>query len=220
MATTLARTLAALSFGIATAAFATPDKPGCTDPALFPVRMPDYHIADCKSAPFEAYDFRLPKGQKNRQEGKFTFVTYALERGRPEPSAVAILRNYENAFTAIGGTIAATLANNWVNGSVVLDGREVWAEIWPEIGPRIEQVMATGQATWDEGLRLVLERSGFPEETYHTFSYSPVPDGHGGIGGMLCVVTEETERILSERRLAFLHSSSAALALMSILLTT
>jgi len=78
---------------------------------------------------FEAYDFRLPKGQKNRQEGKFAFVTYALERGKPEPSAVAILRNYENALTKIGGTVAATLANNWVNGSVTLDGREVWAEV-------------------------------------------------------------------------------------------
>lgn len=129
MATTLFRLLAALSLGLAFSVFAAPDKPGCADPALFPVRMPDYAISDCKSADFDAYDFRLPKGQKNRQEGKFTFVTYTLERGRPEPSAVAILRNYENALVKIGGTVAATMPNNWVNGSVVLDGREVWAEI-------------------------------------------------------------------------------------------
>ena len=44
---------------------------------------------------------------------------------------------------------------------------EVWAEIWPDIGPRIEHVLATGEATWDEGLLLFLERSGFSEETYH-----------------------------------------------------
>jgi len=125
---TLSRTLVALSMGLATLAAAESDKKGCTDPALFPVRMPDYYIADCKSAQFEAYDFRLPKGQKNRQEGKFAFITYALERGKAEPSAVAVLRNYENALTKIGGTVAATLANNWVNGSVVLDGREIWAE--------------------------------------------------------------------------------------------
>jgi hypothetical protein len=31
--------------------------------------------------------------------------------------------------------------------------------------------MRTGHATWDEGLLLFLERSGYPEETYHTFSY-------------------------------------------------
>lgn len=129
MVTILARTLATLSFGLATAALATPDKTGCTDPALFPVRLPDYYIADCKGAAFDAYDFRLPKGQKNRQEGKFTFVTYALERGRPEPGAVEILRNYENALVKIGGTVAATLANNWFNGSVIVDGREVWTEV-------------------------------------------------------------------------------------------
>ena len=50
----------------------------------------------------------------------------------------------------------------------------MWAEIWPDIGPRIEGVLQTGQATWDEALLLFLERSGFVEETYHTFSYSPL----------------------------------------------
>ena len=91
--------------------------------------MPGYYIGDCKSADFDAYDFHLPKGKKHRQEGKFTFVTYVIERGKPEPSAVAVLRNYENALVKIGGTVSATLEGNWVNGSVVLDGREVWAEI-------------------------------------------------------------------------------------------
>ena len=40
---------------------------------------------------------------------------------------------------------------------------EVWAEIWPDIGPRIDTVLATGEATWDEALLLFLERSGYPE---------------------------------------------------------
>ncbi|MCW2717211.1 SpoIIE family protein phosphatase [Pseudonocardia sp.] len=78
---------------------------------------------------------------------------------------------------------------------------EVWAEIWPDIGPRIRTVMDTGIATWDEGLQLFLERSGYPEETYHTFSYSPLDDGSGHVTGMLCVVSEDTERVLGERRL-------------------
>lgn len=55
----------------------------------------------------------------------------------------------------------------------------VWKEIWPDIGPRIERVLKTGEATWDEGLLLFLERSGYPEETYHTFSYSPLSDDNG-----------------------------------------
>jgi PAS domain S-box-containing protein len=82
---------------------------------------------------------------------------------------------------------------------------EVWAEIWPDIGPRIDRVMRTGEATWDEALLLFLERSGFPEETYHTFSYSPLADDDGRIVGMLCVVSEDTERVIAERRLGTLR---------------
>ena len=87
--------------------------------------------------------------------------------------------------------------------------RVVWSEIWPDIGPRAESVMRTGKATWDEGLLLFLERRGFKEETYHTFSYSPVPDDRGGVGGMLCVVTEDTEQAIGERRLRTLRELAA-----------
>ncbi|MFG3226903.1 SpoIIE family protein phosphatase [Kitasatospora sp. NPDC048194] len=82
---------------------------------------------------------------------------------------------------------------------------EVWSEIWDDIGPRIDTVLATGRATWDEALMLVLERSGYPEETYHTFSYSPLRDDAGSVVGMLCVVTEDTERVVGERRMATLR---------------
>ena len=81
---------------------------------------------------------------------------------------------------------------------------EVWAEIWPDIGPRIEHVLSTGSATWDQALLLFLERSGYSEETYHTFSYSPLHDDAGVVVGMLCVVTEDTERAIGERRMATL----------------
>ncbi|WP_436844303.1 response regulator [Streptomyces canus] len=82
---------------------------------------------------------------------------------------------------------------------------EVWAEIWDDIGPRIDAVLTTGQATWDEALLLFLERSGYPEESYHTFSYSPLRDDAGAVVGMLCVVSEETERVIGERRMATLR---------------
>ncbi|MEU8632479.1 SpoIIE family protein phosphatase [Amycolatopsis sp. NPDC048633] len=82
---------------------------------------------------------------------------------------------------------------------------EVWAEIWDDIGPRIDTVLSTGQATWDEGLLLYLERSGYPEESYHTFSYSPLRDDAGAVVGMLCVVREDTERVIAERRMTTLR---------------
>jgi signal transduction histidine kinase len=90
--------------------------------------------------------------------------------------------------------------------------REVWAEIWPQLAPRVEHVLSTGIATWDERLLLFLQRSGFPEETYHTFSYSPLGGDDGTAEGMLCVVTEETERVIGERRLAQLHALGAQLS--------
>jgi PAS domain S-box-containing protein len=82
---------------------------------------------------------------------------------------------------------------------------EVWEEIWDDIGPRIDTVLATGKATWDEALLLFLERSGYPEETYHTFSYSPLRDDAGAVVGMLCVVSEDTERVIGGRRMATLR---------------
>jgi PAS domain S-box-containing protein len=89
---------------------------------------------------------------------------------------------------------------------------EVWSEIWKDIGPRIHRVMESGEATWDEMLMLILERSGFKEETYHTFSYSPLEGPDGKVAGMLCVVMEDTVRVIGERQLAALSTLSAELA--------
>ena len=100
-----------------------------------------------------------------------------------------------------------------VKGDWALGARadRVWEEIWEDIGPRIDTVLRTGQATWDENLLLYLERSGFPEETYHTFSYSPLADDRGAIVGMLCVVAETTERVIAERRMALLRDLATQL---------
>ncbi len=87
----------------------------------------------------------------------------------------------------------------------------VWSEIWKDIGPRIERVLETGEASWDEMLPLILERSGYPEESYHTFSYSPLAGPDGENAGMLCVVMEDTGRVLGERQLASLGTLASTL---------
>jgi PAS domain S-box-containing protein len=89
--------------------------------------------------------------------------------------------------------------------------KEVWAEIYDSLTGRFDTVMRDGQATWDKALQLFLLRKGYAEETYHTFSYSPLMNASGAVEGLMCVVTEETERVISERRLALLHSLTAAL---------
>jgi outer membrane protein OmpA-like peptidoglycan-associated protein len=125
----VSRVFLALSLGLATTAFAEADRKGCADHPLFPTRMPDFFIADCKTVEFDAFAFKMPNPRtQNRQEGKFTFITYQLVRGKPDASGVAVVRNYEGALAKIGGTIAESDPQRWVNGKVVIDGKEAWAE--------------------------------------------------------------------------------------------
>ncbi|MGI9057960.1 MAG: ATP-binding protein [Ktedonobacteraceae bacterium] len=84
-------------------------------------------------------------------------------------------------------------------------GQECWPEIWDIIGPMLQNVMDTGSATWSDNQMLPLERNGYAEECYFTFSYSPIRDETGGIGGVFTAVTETTRQVLSERRLRMLH---------------
>jgi PAS domain S-box-containing protein len=88
---------------------------------------------------------------------------------------------------------------------------EVWAEIRETLTPQIRSVLEDGESTWDEDLLLFLERNGWPEETYHTFSYSPLAGEDGRVQGLLCVVAETTERVLAERRMAFLRDLATAM---------
>ena len=90
--------------------------------------------------------------------------------------------------------------------------RETWPEIWQEIAPRIASVLAEGRATWDDGLLLFLERNDYREETYHTFSYSPLHDDDGKVRGILCVVIEETGRLIGERRVGLLGTLASETA--------
>jgi PAS domain S-box-containing protein len=75
----------------------------------------------------------------------------------------------------------------------------------------LRRVMATGEATWSVDQPLRINRRGFVEETFFTYSYSPIPDGDG-IGGVLLVSFETTERVLADRRLAILRGLAAETA--------
>jgi signal transduction histidine kinase len=81
----------------------------------------------------------------------------------------------------------------------------VWSEVWDVAGPRAEFAMHRDEGTYDEALPFIMLRKGYPEETYVTFSYSPIPDDRGGFGGILCPASEDTSRIIGERQLALLR---------------
>lgn len=78
--------------------------------------------------------------------------------------------------------------------------QEIWAEIWPDIKPLIDAAVR-GEATYSENLPLVMNRKGFDEETWFTFSYSPVHDDEGRVAGMFCAVAETTGQVVAEREL-------------------
>jgi PAS domain S-box-containing protein len=90
--------------------------------------------------------------------------------------------------------------------------KECWREIWDVIGPQIESIQNGGPSTWNEDLTLPMNRYGFIEETYFTFSYSPIPDplSPSGVGGILATVQETTEKVIGDRRMTLLRNLAAS----------
>ena len=88
-------------------------------------------------------------------------------------------------------------------------GRECWPEIWSTIRPMLEGVLQSGEATWSNDFLLPLERNGYPEECYFTFSYSPIRDESGGIAGVFTPVAETTEHVIGARRMRTLRDLAA-----------
>ncbi len=86
----------------------------------------------------------------------------------------------------------------------------VLAEIWGIIEPLLRHVRSTGEAIWSEDLMLPMARTGAPEEAYFTFTYSPIRDETGGIGGVFCAVVETTEKVIEERRLRLFNALAEA----------
>lgn len=90
--------------------------------------------------------------------------------------------------------------------SLGLPAREVWSEFWDDVlRPLLEGVLNTGEAFWASDHPFFLERHGYPEETYFDISYDPVRNETGRVGGVFCIVSETTGRVLGERRLRLLR---------------
>jgi PAS domain S-box-containing protein len=88
----------------------------------------------------------------------------------------------------------------------------VWREIWDAIGPMLTTAMGGVEGTYVEAQLLIMERNGYPEETYYTFSYSPIPGDEGGAGGIFCANTDDTRRVIGERQLNLLRDLAAKTA--------
>ncbi|MGA2188281.1 MAG: response regulator [Steroidobacteraceae bacterium] len=111
---------------------------------------------------------------------------------------------YNDAYRAIIGG-----KHPWALGRPTA---EVWREIWTDIETMLATAMGGIEGTYVEEQLLIMERNGYPEETYYTFSYSPIPDDDGRPGGIICANTDDTTRVIGERQLGLLRDLSAATA--------
>jgi signal transduction histidine kinase len=95
--------------------------------------------------------------------------------------------------------------------SIAQPVNECWSDIWHILEPLIDTPFFGGPATWIEDLPLELNRNGFVEETHFTIACSPVPDNTAprGIGGVLAMMHEITQKIVGKRRLAALRDLGA-----------
>jgi PAS domain S-box-containing protein len=108
---------------------------------------------------------------------------------------------YNDAYTPILGN-----KHPWALGQPF---EVVWADIWDVLGPVLRGVFETGVPSWAEDQQLIFQRSGYAEEVYFTFSFGAGLNEQGDVGGIFCAVTETTQRVLHERRLAILKELSA-----------
>jgi len=107
-----------------------------------------------------------------------------------------LINFYNDAYLPIiGGKHPAALGQ---------PARMVWSEVWPQIEERIQAAMA-GEASYSEAEMLIMQRHGYPEETYYTFSFSPVREEDGTVRGLVCANTDDTDRVIGARRLALLR---------------
>ncbi|MDQ1743267.1 MAG: hypothetical protein QOE23_1606, partial [Pseudonocardiales bacterium] len=82
---------------------------------------------------------------------------------------------------------------------------ECWAEVWPDFGPRAASVLAGEGANYSEDALLFMQRSGYQEETYWTYSYSPITGNSGEVLGVFVATTEVTHRQVSTKRMRTLR---------------
>jgi outer membrane protein OmpA-like peptidoglycan-associated protein len=107
------------------------DATGCKDHPLF-TRMPNSWISSCKQSDFDAYEFPVGKGKKERVEGAIWKITYYPQAtATSKPSELQILRNFENAVKKLGGTVVVAEKSRETL-KLAKDGKEFWIDLWAE----------------------------------------------------------------------------------------
>ncbi|MFW2851741.1 PAS domain S-box protein [Sphingomonas sp. TX0543] len=86
-------------------------------------------------------------------------------------------------------------------GALGRRARETWGELWDDLAPLLDHVRTTGETFNARNRPFHTDRAGFDEEVFFDVSYSAIRLDDGAIGGVMCIVSETTERVRAERTL-------------------
>ncbi len=200
----------------------TPNKRGTSDGMSAPATAPEPGVPPCQSendlklttmegdsemaALIRAHDWsRTPMGPVSSwPQSLRTAVSLILNSQHPMwigwgPAATFL---YNDAYIRV-----LSLAKHpWALGRPT---QEVWREIWDFCGPLVDKVFQKGEPSFLDDVRLFMNRGDYLEETYYSFSYSPILDESGKVGGLFCPSAEVTPKVLNARRLRTLSHLSA-----------
>ncbi|MDQ2183896.1 PAS domain S-box protein [Alcaligenaceae bacterium A4P071] len=82
---------------------------------------------------------------------------------------------------------------------------ELWSEVWEELRPLVTATLG-GDAQWVKDMPIVLPGCQADDVAWFSFSWVPLLDDAGDVGGMYCVATNTTETVLSQQRLRDLNA--------------
>ena len=116
-----------------------------------------------------------------------------------------LIQIYNDAFIPIAGRKHPSALGQ--------GAKECWPEMWDTIAPLFEYVFAKASATRSDNLPVPLERHGYLEEAFYTFSYTPIVVESGEVGGIFNVILETTDQVLAERRTRAVRDVVAQIAL-------
>jgi PAS domain S-box-containing protein len=116
------------------------------------------------------------------------------------PAQAQIVLFWGPEFVALYNDAYAPTIGNKHPRALGRPARENWAELWDDLEPLLRRVLETGETVFAKDRRFYIERHGYPENVYFDISYSPVRDEAGKIEGVLCIVSETTERVVAQER--------------------
>ena len=165
----------------------------------------------------ERFDFLSGGGEMGRLIREFDWSGHRL--GKPEDwprslkTAVSLILNSQHPMWIGWGPEMSFLYNDaylHVLGlakhpkSLGRPASEVWAEIWDVCGPLADKVFQQAEPSFVDDVRLFMHRGDYLEETYYSFSYSPIRDESGEVGGLFCPSNDVTPKVVGARRLSTL----------------